>query len=259
MYFGSQRQPWSFGTKKASLPECWAQPPMSRHGSLPKLIFRRQWHTFDIALSNTPDFTYVFDLEGRFTYVNRALLTLWQKSLEESVGKNFFELGYPPELAERLQSQIRQVIETKELLRDQTPFTGPDGETRYYEYILVPVLSADGRVESVAGSTRDITERFRGEGLVQRDRRRWRDLLLQAPAAIAVLRGPEHRYEWVNTDYLRMIGRSSEEILGKTVEDALPELNNQKYLGLLDQVTRTGEPVAGHESFIHFELGNGTD
>jgi PAS domain S-box-containing protein len=32
----------------------------------------QQWHTFDTALSNTPDFTYIFDLDGRFTYVNRA-------------------------------------------------------------------------------------------------------------------------------------------------------------------------------------------
>ena len=64
---------------------------------------RQQWHTFDTALSHTPDFTYTFDLEGRFTYVNRALLSLWQKPLKEAVGKNFFELGYPPELAARLQ------------------------------------------------------------------------------------------------------------------------------------------------------------
>ena len=103
---------------------------------------RQQWHTFDTALSNTPDFTYVFDLEGCFLYVNRALLSLWQKPLEEAVGKNFFDLGYPPELAERLQRQIKQVIDTKEPLRDHTPFTGADGETGHYEYIFVPIISS---------------------------------------------------------------------------------------------------------------------
>src|SRR4051794_29996574 len=63
---------------------------------------RQQWHTFDTALSNTLDSIYTFDLAGRFTYINRALLSLWQKTREEALGKNFFELGYPPELAERL-------------------------------------------------------------------------------------------------------------------------------------------------------------
>jgi PAS domain S-box-containing protein len=127
---------------------------------------RQQWHTFDVALSNTPDFTYVFDLEGRFTYVNRALLALWQRPFSDAAGKNFFDLEYPPELAERLQRQIQQVIDTKLPLRDQTPFTGPTGETGYYEYIFVPVFGG-GQVEAVAGSTRDVTERNKAESALR--------------------------------------------------------------------------------------------
>ena len=130
---------------------------------------REQWHTFDTALSNTPDFTYTFDLDGRFTYVNRALLSLWQKPLSEAVGKNFFDLEYPPDLAERLQRQIQQVIDTKQPLRDRTPYTGAAGEQRYYEYIFVPVLGANGEAEAVTGSTRDITEQSLSE---ERDRER---------------------------------------------------------------------------------------
>ena len=109
----------------------------------------RQWHLFDTALSNTLDFTYTFDLEGRFTYANRALLSLWQKTLDESVGKNFFDLDYPPDLAERLQNQIQHVINTLQVVRDQTPYTSAAGVVRYYEYIFTPVFAADGRVEAV--------------------------------------------------------------------------------------------------------------
>jgi PAS domain S-box-containing protein len=122
---------------------------------------RQQWHTFDTALSYTPDFTYIFDRQGRFTYVNRALLSLWQRPLEDAVGKNFFDLEYPPELAGHLQRQIQEVIDSKQPVRDETPFTGPTGETRHYEYIFVPVLAASGEVDAVAGSTRDVTDRRR--------------------------------------------------------------------------------------------------
>ena len=126
-------------------------------------LLLQQWHSFDTALSNTPDFTYLFDIDGRFTYINRALLSLWQKTLAEAVGKNFFELQYPEELAGRLQRQIQEVIDTRQSVRDQTAFTGPTGETRYYEYIFVPVLSATGTVEAVAGSTRDVSDRRAAE------------------------------------------------------------------------------------------------
>jgi PAS domain S-box-containing protein len=134
---------------------------------------------YETALSNTADFNYTFDLEGRVTYANEPLLALWGKPLHEAVGKNFFDLGYPPELAERLQRQIRKVIDTRRPLRDETPYASPAG-TREYEYIFVPVVGASGAVEAVAGSTRDISDRKalevtlqeQAEQLLQADRRK---------------------------------------------------------------------------------------
>lgn len=118
----------------------------------------RQRRVYETVLSNTEDFNYVFDLEGRFIYINRALLALWRKELSEAVGKNFFDLGYPPQLAARLQQQIQQVIDTEQSLKGETSYKSADGE-RQYEYIFVPVLGSHGEVEAVAGSSRDITER----------------------------------------------------------------------------------------------------
>ena len=213
---------------------------------------RQQWQTFDTALSHTPDFTYIFDLSGRFTYINKSLLDLWQRSLEDSVGKNFFDLEYPPELAERLHAQIQQVIDTRQHLRDRTPYTGATGETRYYEYIFVPVLDENGNVEAVAGSTRDVTEQNAAALQIEEDRRRWRELLFQTPAAIAILHGPEHIFESVNQKYLELVNRSADAIVGNKVIDVLPELAAQPYLDLLNDVYRTGEPFFGNESLIRF-------
>ena len=137
----------------------------------------RQWHVFDTALSNSPDFCYVFDLDGRFTYMNQALLALWQKTYDEAVGKNFFELEYPPDLAGRLQDQIQQVIRTREPLTDETPFEGPTGESRMYEYIFVPIVGKDGVVAGVAGSTRDITDRKQVERVLRESEYKLRELL----------------------------------------------------------------------------------
>lgn len=132
----------------------------------------RQRRMYETAVSNTADFVYLFDTQGRFTFVNKALLDLWKKTPEEAVGKDFFDLEYPAELAARLQDQIQTVISTHEPLRDETPYTSETG-TRFYEYIFVPVFGPDGNVEAVAGSTRDITERLASEeALREADRRK---------------------------------------------------------------------------------------
>ncbi len=127
----------------------------------------RQKRLFDTTLSSIVDFAYVFDLEGRFLYVNRALLDLWGLTLEQALGKNFHELPYPEDLASKLQSQIRQVIETRSRVTDETPYTNPAGATGYYEYIFVPVFGDDGRIEAVAGSTREISARKRIEAQLE--------------------------------------------------------------------------------------------
>jgi PAS domain S-box-containing protein len=125
--------------------------------------YERQSRVFDATLSAITDFAYIFDRDGRFVYANKALLNLWGLTLEAAVGKNFFDLKYPDDLAEKLQRQIQQVFSSREGLSDETPYTSPTGVTGHYEYIFSPVIAADGTVEAVAGSTRDISERKRTE------------------------------------------------------------------------------------------------
>jgi two-component system CheB/CheR fusion protein len=119
----------------------------------------RQSRIFNTTLSSITDFAYSFDREGRFTFANQPLLDLWGLKLEEAIGKNFYDLNYPEDLAERLQRQIQIVFETKQTVRDETPYTSPSGNEGFYEYIFNPVFGADGTVETVVGSTRDTTER----------------------------------------------------------------------------------------------------
>ncbi|MEG4535052.1 ATP-binding protein [Microcoleus sp. D2_18a_D3] len=122
----------------------------------------RQVQKFNAFKSSVPDFIYTFDLSGRFIDVNKPWLDLYQKSFAEVIGKNFFELDYPVDLAAKLQNQIQKVIQTRQPLKDETPYTSAFG-TRAYEYIFVPVFDAEGAVEMVAGVTRDITDRKQAE------------------------------------------------------------------------------------------------
>lgn len=86
------------------------------------------------------------------------------------------------------------------------------------------------------------------------ERRRLQDLLLQAPAVIAMLRGPEHVFELANARYLHAVGRDdAADLLGKPLLTALPELEGQGFDTLLDEVLATGRPVAGTETPVKLD------
>lgn len=150
-------------------------PPAGAKEERRHLEEQRERQLYETALSHTADFVYLFDTDGRFTFINKALLDLWGKTAEEAVGCNFFELDYPPELAARLQRQIQEVVETGLSIRDETPYTSNKG-TLFYEYIFTPVFDANGCVDAVAGSTRDITDRKRAEYALRESEQRYRAL-----------------------------------------------------------------------------------
>ena len=81
------------------------------------------------------------------------------------------------------------------------------------------------------------------------------NLFMQAPAAICVLRGPQHIYELANSNYLRLIG--NRDVVGKPIREALPELESTGIFDLLDKVFTTGEPVIANEMPVMLQKANG--
>jgi len=171
----------------------------------------QQLRKFDAIASSIPDFIYTFDLSGRFTYINPALLNLWQKTSAQALGKNFFDLDYPTDLATRLQNQIQQVIETRQSLKDETPYTSAFG-TRAYEYVFVPLFDVNGAVEAVAGVTRDITDRKQAEQALRDSEEQFRSIADNAPFMV-----------WVTdpTGYCTYLSQSWYDFTGQTEESGL--------------------------------------
>jgi PAS domain S-box-containing protein len=122
-----------------------------------------QRRVFETVLSSIEDFAYVFDREHRFTYANKPLLDLLGLRLDEIVGKTFVELPYPPELAARLDAQIDEVVRTRAQVRGETFYESPTGHKGWFEYILNPVPGPDGSIDTVVGSTRNISARTEAE------------------------------------------------------------------------------------------------
>lgn len=76
--------------------------------------------------------------------------------------------------------------------------------------------------------------------LLDYERRQLRSLFQQAPGIMASVTGPDHIFDMANAAYCKFVGR--DDLIGKSVNDAMPEIAEQGFIRLLDQVYTTGEP-----------------
>jgi PAS domain S-box-containing protein len=77
-----------------------------------------------------------------------------------------------------------------------------------------------------------------------------RDMFAQSQSFSALLQGPEHRFIMVNPAYLQLIG--DRDVIGLTVREAVPEVESQGFLELLDRVFASGKPFVGKDEKIVF-------
>ena len=137
----------------------------------------QQVQKFDATLSTITDYVYSFDRDGRFLYANQVLLDLWGLAPAAAIGKTMAELDYPEAVERQLTEDFQRVFETGETVRSETAYTSPIGIAGYYDNILSPVFAADGTVETVAGSSRNISDRKQAEAALRESETRLRFML----------------------------------------------------------------------------------
>ena len=124
-------------------------------------------------------------------------------------------------------------------------------EDVYWTYSYGPVddSAAANGVGGVLVVCTETTEQVLSERRMKEAEARWRSLFDQSLGFLAILGGPEHRFELANPGYFRLVGGRA--LIGKTLGEALPEIPSQGFLELLDEVYRTGRPHNGDATPIH--------
>ena len=113
----------------------------------------------------------------------------------------------------------------------------------HFAFSYTPVREADGRVVGLFCPCNETTEQVAAERRVEAERVRQQLLLQQMPGFVAVLHGPGNVFQYVNDAYLAIAG--NRDFFGRGIREVFPELEDQPYLDLTEQVYRTGEPFIG--------------
>jgi PAS domain S-box-containing protein len=84
-----------------------------------------------------------------------------------------------------------------------------------------------------------------------------RNFFYQAPAMLAILKGPEHTFEFVNPPFRELVG--NRHLVGMKIREVIPEAGGQGYFEILDEVYKTREPFTGREMSLQVERGKGLE
>ncbi len=193
----------------------------------------------------------LFDPDGRpvdyrFTEANRVFEA--QTGLARPVGRTARELV--PNLEDHWVETYGRVARSGEPMRFES---GSEAMGRWFDVYAFRVGEAtEGQVgllfRDVTAARSAAADRERLLGELQVERSRLAEVFRQAPSFLAVVRGTDHVFELVNDAYYGLVGHR--DIVGKPVLEALPEVREQGFVELLDQVLRTGEPFVGRELLI---------
>lgn len=168
---------------------------------------------YEAVVGSTPDLIYIFNLDYKFIYANKALLNMWGKREDEYYGCGLLELGYEPWHAEMHEREIDQVISTRQLIRGEVSFPHATLGRRIYDYIFAPVLDEKGEVQAVAGTTRDISDLKQAEVALKQSEDQFRTLTQSLPQLIWTA-SPDGYCDFFNQKWIEYTGSSSSDSAG---------------------------------------------
>jgi PAS domain-containing protein len=198
----------------------------------------------DIILQHMSDGVVLTDAEWRIVSTNGRAETLLQKPGNRLIGATLWDSV--PELGgSRAEQELRSVCESQ-FARRIEHFS--PSRYMWFELHVVPTE------RECMIFMRDVTDRAR-QMQTEAVRALMRQILMDAPIAVSIVRGAELRYEMVNNRARQLIG--GRDVEGKTIRNAFPELEGTGLIEVVEQVFESGKPVSNRNVSVKLQRGDG--
>jgi PAS domain S-box-containing protein len=119
-------------------------------------------------------------------------------------------------------------------------------EDVYWTFSYSPVSDESGNIAGVFVTCNETTEQVLSINRLEQSEKNFRNLVDIAPFPAALYRGKDLVIELANEEVLKLWGRDKN-VIGKTLAKAMPELEGQPFLHLLQEVYSTGKTYEGKE------------
>lgn len=161
-------------------------------------------------------------------------------------GRHGVALGQPfrtvwPEIWDDIAPLVETALAGEAVWLENLPLTMHRhgfAEETWYTFSYSPAHDDGGAVAGVFCSCIETTAQILAERQGASERAQQRLMLQQMPGFVAMLAGPDHRFEYANDAYRALVGGRA--VIGRSVAEALPEVTGQGFVHLLDRVFATG-------------------
>lgn len=170
-------------------------------------------------LEALPTPVFYKDAAGRYLGGNSAYFSLLGIRPEDYLGKTAEEIS-PPELAARYRAADEDLMAHPERHQIyETQLQNNAGERRDVVFQKAVFRDRKGEVAGLIGIIIDVTERRAVERALRESEIRLKTLIESAPFAISVMRVSDNTYADVNQAFVRLVGYSREQLVGRRVMD----------------------------------------
>jgi PAS domain S-box-containing protein len=171
------------------------------------------WQSADhlrMIITSAPIILWAVDRDGVFTLSEGSGLSSLGLKPKEVLGRSIYEVyrDYP-----QILENVRRALGGESLVS-----AGAVGAF-IYECSYSPLRGPDGTVLGVTGVATDLTARYRAEEALRQSEARFSTAFRLSPAALTISTLAEGRYLYVNDAYLRLVGYSRDELVGRSSVD----------------------------------------
>lgn len=189
--------------------------------------------------------------------VNETYLQIIDKTEAETVNRSVF--ASIPEAKDTVQPLLLKVYKegipyfTDELMVTLNRY-GKE-EDCYFNLVFHPLREENNEITGVIVVGYEVTESVKARYFLLESEKAFRNLVMQSPIAMTIFKGKDHIIELANKTMLEDIWQKTKsEVIGKPVLEVFPELLEQKYPQLLNEVFYNGKTIRENESIAYIDI-----
>ncbi|MFA1773486.1 PAS domain-containing protein [Rufibacter glacialis] len=194
-------------------------------------------------LEGIPEIAWVAHADGTIYYFNKAWYAYTGNTGPD---EGWDKVVHPDDLASTIHNWTTALRTGQEYLNEARLKRASDGEYHWFTMRATPLKNEEGTIKAWIGVDTDIQEQKDIQQKLQERDEYVKRMLSQAPVQFAVLKGSNWTVDFATPQFKQLVG--NRDTIGKPFREALPELEEQGFFEIIQEVFTTGELHLGSET-----------